>query len=197
VQLLKHLFPGDVADRLRERHVRSLASGAYVQPGGVVRRTRKAKDMAQRMRDNMTVWNMNYWLRSGNKASFGIPIEPRSPFLDYRVVDFAFSLPPDYLIRDGWHKWILRETTKEILPDSIVWRRRKMGFPFPWREWLQQSKKSVMANLAGLECPFLDRTRLAGRYDYLAVQNPLLLWRLICLSLWWRRSIEQRTLVQA
>jgi asparagine synthase (glutamine-hydrolysing) len=146
------------------------------------------------MRDNMTAWMMNYWLRSGNKASFGIPIEPRSPFLDYRVVDFAFSLPPEYLIRDGWHKWILREATKDILPHDIVWRRQKMGFPFPWREWLQQSKSIVALNLNGLDCPYVVNHRLIGAYDELAMKNPVLLWRMICLSLWWKKIIENRSI---
>jgi asparagine synthase (glutamine-hydrolysing) len=42
-----------------------------------------------------------------------VPIEIRAPFLDYRVVEFAFGLPISYFIRDGWLKWILREAMKE------------------------------------------------------------------------------------
>jgi asparagine synthase (glutamine-hydrolysing) len=193
--LLKHALPAGLYDSLRERRTVTMTNGAYRRPAEVKRREGKSKHLSQRMADNMTVWMMNYWLRSGNKASFGIPIEPRSPFLDYRVVDFAFSLPPEYLIRNGWHKWILREATKDLLPDDIVWRQVKMGFPFPWREWLRQSKDTVAMNLKDIDCPYVINHRLMNVYDDLAEKNPPLLWRIICLSLWWRKIVEQRPLL--
>lgn len=72
-----------------------------------------------------------YWLRSGDKGSMSVPFEPRSPLLDYRVVELAMQMPEDYLVRDGWHKWILRKAVEDVLPPDVVWRRKKMGFPFP------------------------------------------------------------------
>jgi asparagine synthase (glutamine-hydrolysing) len=193
--LLKYFLPLNLRSAHGERRIITMTEGVYRRPSGIIRRTGKAKRLSRRMIDNMTVWMMNYWLRSGNKASFGIPIEPRSPFLDYRIVDFAFSLPLEYLIRDGWHKWILREATKHLLPDDIVWRRQKMGFPFPWREWLSHSRHVVATNLKGIDCPYVAGDRLMAAYDDLVEKDPVLIWRLICLSLWWRKMIEKRPIL--
>ena len=85
----------------------------------------------ERMIDYMTDWLMNYWLRIDNQNSMGVPLELRLPFLDYRVVEFGFTLPMEFLIRDGWMKWLLRCAMEDLLPRDVVWRKRKMGFPFP------------------------------------------------------------------
>lgn len=171
--------------------IRGYLDGIYRPTGSIQRSSETRGDFSAIMQENMTHRKMNYWMRSGNKATFGIPIEPRLPFLDYRVVDFAFSLPPEYLIHDGWHKWVLRMATKDTMPKEIVWRRTKMGFPFPLREWLVQSKSMVTENLYGLECPYLDETRLLGAYGSLLKKNPGLLWRLISLALWWRKVMRE------
>jgi asparagine synthase (glutamine-hydrolysing) len=196
LSLMKHTLPQHFRIAYLERKTLKMMHGAYRRPSDIRRREGKAKGLSQRMIDNMTVWLMNYWLRSGNKTSFGIPIEPRSPFLDYRVVEFAFSLPPEYLIRNGWQKWILREATKHVLPDGIVWRRQKMGFPFPLREWLQESKATVAMNLKDIDCPYVIKHRLMSAYDDLAQENSYLLWRTVCLSLWWRKIIEKRPILR-
>ncbi len=137
---------------------------------------------------------MNYWLRSANKANFGIPIEPRAPFLDYRFVDFAFTLPAEYLIRDGWHKWVLRDAMRDLLPAEVVWRKRKMGFPFPIASWLLSSKVRVEANLANTDCPYLDYRKMLRHYDEFTRIAPYTLWRLVNLALWWRRVVEGRSI---
>ena len=175
-------------------HLRRTLAGAYRAPGNILRRGNKSQDFAGRVRDNLGPFMMNYWLRSGNKASFAIPVEPRAPFLDYRVVEFALSLPPQYLIRDGWHKWLLRKAMGDFLPQEVAWRRRKMGFPFPHTAWLQYSKATITALLADTQCPYVDARELMKRYDTLAVSYPLPLWRLVCLSLWWRRMVTNRSI---
>jgi asparagine synthase (glutamine-hydrolysing) len=144
------------------------------------------------MKANMGETKMNYWLRSSNKTNFGIPIEPRAPFLDYQVVDFAFGLPFEYLIRDGWHKWILRRALAALLPPSVLWRRQKMGFPFPMRQWLLASRRRALGVLTDSSCPFIRTPRLSACYDEMARTAPYTLWRLVCLGLWWRRVVERR-----
>ena len=146
---------------------------------------------------NMTHRLMNYWLRSGAKSDYGIPIESRAPFLDYRVVEYCCQLPPEYLIHDGWHKYVLREAVKDYLPDEVTWRRKKMGFPFPYREWLLASREVAKKNAAGVDCPYLDTTALFANYDALVKVAPITLWRLLSVMLWWRRVIENRAIVSS
>lgn len=135
---------------------------------------------------NMTHRLMNYWLRSGMKSAYGIPIEIRAPFLDYRVVEYCTTLPPEYLIHDGWHKYVLRKSVEQFLPAEVVWRSNKMGFPFPYREWLTSSKSNVLANVFDLNCPFINLSEFLKYYDRFIVVAPVTLWRLISVLLWWK-----------
>lgn len=144
---------------------------------------------------NMTYRLMNYWLRSGMKSAYSIPIEPRAPFLDYRVVEFCTALPPEYLIHDGWHKYVLRKAVEPYLPAEVVWRRNKMGFPFPYREWLAYSKMIVLANVVGSSCPFIHLPAFEQSYDRLVAVAPVTLWRLISVLLWWKRVVEGKEIV--
>ena len=131
-----------------------------------------------------------YWLRATHQNSMCTPIEQRLPFLDHRVVDFAFSLPLTYLIRDGWLKWILRKSVEELLPAEVAWRRRKLGFPFPIESWLVENKASFFAAVgASVESPFVDLGRLAASYDAMATAQPMMLWRAMSVSLWWKRVV--------
>lgn len=63
-------------------------------------------------------------------------IEIRSPFLDYRMMEFAFSIPNHLKFRKGVTKAIIRETIGEKLPDSITKNRDKIGFNTPFENYL-------------------------------------------------------------
>jgi asparagine synthase (glutamine-hydrolysing) len=116
-----------------------------------------------------------YWLRSGDKTQMGIPIEARAPFLDYRVVDLAFRLPPSYLVRDGWHKWILRRAFADLLPPAVLWRRVKVGFPFPLERFFAESAAEVAAIIERCTSPFVAPPPPG---------DPVVLWRLLSFLLW-------------
>ena len=135
---------------------------------------------------------MNYWLRSGAKSDYGIPIESRAPFLDYHVVEYCCQLPPEYLISGGWHKHVLRLAVEDYLPEQVVWRRQKMGFPFPYREWLISSRSVAEKNSIGIDCPYINTKTLFAHYDDFVKIAPVTLWRLLSILLWWRRVIENR-----
>jgi asparagine synthase (glutamine-hydrolysing) len=100
-----------------------------------------------------------YWLLSGEKTYMGIPFEARCPFLDYRVVELGTQLPTSYLIRDGWHKWILRKAMEPLLPADVVWRPVKMGFPYPYERFFASYRDVVDLILARARNPHvrLDR----------------------------------------
>jgi asparagine synthase (glutamine-hydrolysing) len=80
--------------------------------------------------------NLPVLLRYEDKNSMAHSIETRLPFLDYRVVETALSLPIECKMRSGWTKWVLREAIGDYLPREIAWRRNKMGFEAPERLWL-------------------------------------------------------------
>jgi asparagine synthase (glutamine-hydrolysing) len=94
----------------------------------------------------MHTYTLPYLLRGEDRNCMAHSIEARVPFLDYRLVDYVFSIPAVYKIHDGWTKWLLRLAVSDLLPAEIVWRKEKFGFATPrwatreaeWNLWLAQ-----------------------------------------------------------
>jgi asparagine synthase (glutamine-hydrolysing) len=80
-------------------------------------------------------------LRNFDRASMAHGVEMRAPFLDWRVVCYAFSLPDEAKIGNGCTKRILREAMKGALPEEIRMRTSKVGFASPMVEWLRGALK--------------------------------------------------------
>jgi asparagine synthase (glutamine-hydrolysing) len=77
-------------------------------------------------------------LRYADRNSMAHSREVRLPFLSHELVEFVFSLPAHFKIRQGFGKWILRKSMENYLPAEIVWRKGKTGFEPPQQQWLQQ-----------------------------------------------------------
>lgn len=74
-----------------------------------------------------------------DRASMLHSLEVRAPFLDIELVDFLRRLPADMKLRGGTTKWILRKAAQQLLPASIL-ARRKQGFALPVGGWLAEGK---------------------------------------------------------
>ena len=74
-------------------------------------------------------------LRFNDRVSMAYSTELREPFLDYRLVEYAFAQPYEYKIKDGIQKYLLRELVSEYLDDSIT-NSPKRPLQTPQREWL-------------------------------------------------------------
>lgn len=74
-------------------------------------------------------------LHYADHTSMGHSVESRAPFMDYRLVEFLFSIPACYKMHNGWSKYIARLAFDKKLPDEITWRKDKMGWPVPEEKW--------------------------------------------------------------
>ena len=90
-------------------------------------------------------------LRQIDGNSMAWSIESRQPFMDYRLVEYLNNIPDVYKLYGGWSKYISRVALKGKLPDRIIWRKDKKGWPMPLKEWVSgdvliSMKKEIQAS---------------------------------------------------
>jgi asparagine synthase (glutamine-hydrolysing) len=107
-------------------------------------------------------------LRQTDSNSMAMSVESRQPFMDYRLVEFLNVLPDVYKMHGGWTKYISRIAFKGKLPESITWRKDKMGWPMPLKEWIQGDVKRRMDRSIN-ESNLLQE--LKSKYKYLHGNN--------------------------
>ena len=129
-------------------------------------------------------------------ASMGNSLEARQPFLDYRLVEFAMSLPVRYKIKSGRGKYLLRKAFGDRLPDNI-WDRRKMGFGVPIGEWFRKELKARLVDTildSNAQClEFFSASaikKLVDEHQSYSVDHSYRLWSILMLELWLRRWVR-------
>ncbi|GAA4739518.1 asparagine synthase (glutamine-hydrolyzing) [Flavisolibacter ginsenosidimutans] len=88
---------------------------------------------------NTFVNGLEELLRFADRNSMAHSVEVRLPFLQHQLVEFLFTLPPQFKIHRGWTKWLLRKAVENKLPQEIVWRKDKVGYEPPQKAWMQNA----------------------------------------------------------
>jgi asparagine synthase (glutamine-hydrolysing) len=138
------------------------------------------------------------YLRYEDKNSMAHSIESRLPFLDYRLVEFAFSLPWQAKICQGTTKQVLRAAMKGILPESVRDRRDKVGFSTPEDVWLKAEMKGEIGEVLNPQSlgmrPYFTHEALHILVEAYHSGRPTdmqAIWRLLNLELWMRMFIDR------
>lgn len=86
-----------------------------------------------------TKYELPQLLHYADRNSMAYGRELRLPFLSHELTEFLFSLPADYKIKNGWTKYLERSAFEGVLPETIVWRKDKIGYEPPQEKWLQSA----------------------------------------------------------
>ena len=135
-------------------------------------------------------------LMKQDQMSMAASIESRVPFLDHKLVEFAAVLPERMKLRGFDTKWILREAVRDMLPQSIL-TRRKMGFPVPFALWMkgpwQQLARDVLLDSRSVQRGIIDRAavdRLLTAHAAGQADGGDAIWSLLNVELWYRTFID-------
>jgi asparagine synthase (glutamine-hydrolysing) len=132
-------------------------------------------------------------LRFEDRNSMACSILNRMPLLTTELQDFVCSLPPEYLIRRNHPlKSIESAAMRGMVPDAILARKERSGFPVPVREWLEELAPWVDMNMAEIErFPFLESRCVRQIWESVRSRNKsvsaaFLVWRWVFLAGWVR-----------
>lgn len=133
-----------------------------------------------------------------DRNSMAHSIESRVPFLDYRLVEFVFSLPSEYKIKGQFGKYIHREALKKVVPVEIMDRKDKTGFLAPGENfWLRNEWKDLtLTTFQSAEFKnrgIFDHNRINSEYQrYLQGDNTNAkkLWQVLMMEFWFRRFVD-------
>jgi len=141
--------------------------------------------------------DFNYYLPDDvlvkvDRSSMLASLESRAPFLDHRLIEFAFSLPSEWKMKAGKTKIILKDAFKQLLPNEIL-SRRKMGFGIPVKKWFTDE-------LYGFCQDYLLNDKMRSYFDLKIIRKYLeehksgkfdhsyKLWLLLSFSIWKTRN---------
>ncbi|NTW98820.1 MAG: asparagine synthetase B, partial [Geobacteraceae bacterium] len=130
-----------------------------------------------------------------DRMSMAHSLEVRAPLLDYRVVEFAASLPSSLKILGNTKKLLLKNAFEPYLPARII-NRRKHGFTVPLDTWFRHDlvplcEKYVLQNDSLADFFSLPRIRhLWKEHQERTANHGTLLWSLLSFSLWQREYLQ-------
>jgi len=123
-----------------------------------------------------------------DRMSMAHGLESRVPILDHPLIEFAATIPSNVKFEDGNLKHLLKTTFSDLLPEKVLKRQDKMGFPVPLSEWMKGELNTFLSDVF-LSQKAMTREYLSPKFDISTVVNAegkfsRKLWGLLCLELW-------------
>ncbi len=133
---------------------------------------------------------LNTILHYEDVSSMQQSIEVRSPFMDYRLMEFAFSIPVEVKFKEGRTKRIIRDTIGKKLPDTITNNRQKIGFKTPFTDYItnDENLRNYIFDILNSDNfkskKIWDASKVAGKFQNPADNPNFPFWRIINLEVW-------------
>jgi asparagine synthase (glutamine-hydrolysing) len=128
-----------------------------------------------------------------DRTSMAHGLESRVPLIDHRIIEFAANIPVHIKFKDGITKYLPRKIFKNIIPNSILDRKDKKGFPTPTNLWfkttLNEWVKDLLIDKRTLERGLYEKSELIKLVDG-SSNFSRALWGVINLELWHREFID-------
>jgi asparagine synthase (glutamine-hydrolysing) len=122
-----------------------------------------------------------------DRMSMAHGLESRVPFLDHPLIALAATIPSNIKFKAGSMKYILRQSMRAHLPDVIMNRKDKMGFPVPFTDWIQNGARDFVYDVFSSEkAQSRDLVNNRKVLDNLTAESKYgrKIWGLFCLELW-------------
>ncbi len=125
-----------------------------------------------------------------DRVSMSASLESRVPFLDPNLVKTLYSISPTIKFKKGESKYLLKKIAQKYLPNQVIERKDKMGFPVPLNLWMQDSsfQKTVIEHINS--APDLWRKDIFSKSTKIENLPPRVIWGMLSLSIWWRNAQE-------
>lgn len=120
-------MPGDNLSRLRRETANQLLAARYSQRRQTESRIRSGSDQSVHAR-NFASGLLSFAHEVNGQIALSKGVEPRSPFSDRRMIEFAIQMPIEAKLSVPWYKHVLRKSMDGILPENVRWRRDR-GHP--------------------------------------------------------------------
>jgi asparagine synthase (glutamine-hydrolysing) len=142
------------------------------------------------------IWLPDNLLMKADKMTMATSLESRLPLLDYRLIEYAASIPSNVKVKPLQAKYLFKRAYADFLPEAVL-TRKKMGFNVPAGVWFRKGQRQLISRLLLSERArsrgFLNndfvaailRDHIEGRTQY---TNPLFI--LASLELWFRIFID-------
>lgn len=145
---------------------------------------------------DINTWLIGDILAKADKMTMANSLELRVPFLDIKIAEFASKLPDRLKFRTGITKYLLRESVKDIVPESAR-NRKKLGFPIPLHHWLTKERSELYnqiisnsylkKNMDIVQIENLIKEHIDGKKD-----NSRKIYLLLLLAVWYEVFFEKR-----
>lgn len=153
----------------------------------------------EQLYNDITALKLPRVLRFNDHASMQHSIEVRVPFLDHRIIELFYSLPPELKIKKGQGKYTFRKSMIDMLPDFITTAKKK-NIVSPQTEWFSKELKSqiyqeISSPQFALQ-PYIDQQKALTELNTFFAgnqKNSFFIWQWLNISWWYNHFFIKNT----
>ena len=166
-----HYLPRDLQNKINTGYFKDLD---YLNPDLISAYTQKLKDkprgqpgsLNEKLLSEFVNTRLKCYLKCEDRCSMWHSVESRSPFADdHPLIEYVFSIPGNYKIHNGTHKYLMRESVRKYIPAAVLARKDKMGYASPNNKWVSEMREQMRPYFTDHLSPYFRMDKLMKDYD--------------------------------